>query len=186
MLLKEHLNTEEKVDLVNLSFRQEQISQMTKHGAIFEQVKFDSISFQNCDMTANQFFDCSFENCAFDKSILYKSEFHNCIFLGSIEVLHSDCAKVEFNDSQLQGAVFRNSKFDWSFFNSCDLRNVKFRDVTLDGAILVVCAMFNSKFENTNLVTQSPIQISNIDFSQESDKTNLIQKEEFLNKINEQ
>jgi uncharacterized protein YjbI with pentapeptide repeats len=85
--------------------------------AVVENVEFENVSFQDCDIQFGDFFGCTFVNCCFANCDLNNTDFTHCRF-----------SNVTFKNCNMYGQKLSHSEFENCTFLHCitDENNLNF------------------------------------------------------------
>lgn len=129
---------------------------------------FEQCTFRNLDLSRTSLSGANFINCRFDACVLTQAEVKNAklydVSFASCKLMYVDFGTcnpfgfhVDFEDCQLDYAIFLDRKLKKSRFVDCSLREVQFLNCDLTGTVFGRCNLELARFEKNNL--------SQVDFS---------------------
>ncbi len=139
-------------EYTNVDFSQEPIV-----GAEFNNCTFINCNFSNCKLDNTDFLDCRFESCSFIMVHTHNTgfkevKFEGCKLVGLDFSLCNDFLfKVEFENCQLDYALFTKKKLRKTKFQNCSVKEADFTQTDLSHAIFGQTDLTDSVFEGCNL-----------------------------------
>lgn len=123
----------------------------------FEQCTFRKLDLANIDLTSANFVNCRFDGCTLTRAILkdtklYDVNFYNCTLLYvDFGYCNPFGFHVNFQECQLDNAVFANRKLKKAQFVECSLKEVHFLNCELTGTLFKECNLESARFEGNDL-----------------------------------
>ncbi|GAB4016814.1 pentapeptide repeat-containing protein [Spirosoma koreense] len=145
-------------------------------GQTFEQCVFKKLDLSRTALTGSNFIDCRFEACNLTRAELSDTKLYDVRFIGCqlAQVDFGPCNPfgfhVDFEECQLDNAVFLDRKLKKAHFIDCSLKEVHFLKCDLTGTTFKNCNLELARFEANNLTQVDFSSSFNLELNPEENK----------------